>query len=127
MESSLTLEQEAYLEWLKLHLQRLPAEHLIPAFLDLEAQRLQQINVLTQAICAFGGAVQSTAAQPASAPEDFEEFAQIFGYEPSEDEVWDYLRNLDEMATMDVDLEAVVIEGPIEEQSELEELSRWRQ
>lgn len=123
--SELSLEQEAYLHLLQQQAQAMSHQQLVMALIDSEEARLRQVSVLIGAIHEFGGVVQLTAVDAPCAPDEGE-MEEIFGYAPTEDEAWDYLRNLDEMATMDVDLEAVVIDGAIEERDELEELSRWR-
>ena len=121
----LSLEQEAYLLALRSQAEQMSREQLIAALLQCEQQRMVQMVVVRGAIYAMGGVVQAVAADPPCAP-DLEELTRLFGYEPTEGEAWDYWRNQDELATMDVDLEEIVIGGPIEEELELEELERWR-
>jgi hypothetical protein len=121
----LTMEQDAYLHLLHQKAQAMSREQLIAELMACEEQRLIQLGALTDAMYRFGGVVQATATELPPAP-DADELQQIFGYAPTEDEAWEYYRTLDELSTMDVDLEAVVIDGPAEEELELEELSRWR-
>lgn len=121
----LTLEQEAYLVALKARAETMSHQQLVRALVESEEQRLVQLAVMRQAMYQMGGVVQAVASEPPCAP-DLEELTALFGYEPTEDEAWDYWRTLNELSTMDVDLEAVVIDAADEDDNEREELSRWR-
>ena len=44
-----------------------------------------------------------------AAPESMEDLEEIFGYEPTEDETIEYMKSLYENATMEIDMDEIVL------------------
>jgi len=107
----LTTEQQYLLRRIELEIKELSRDELIAALLECwEARfRLKQTFLLTAREAGYVFKMEDGGTL--FAPETEEDLAEIFGYAPTEEEAEDYMRGLWENATMELDMDAIVLES----------------
>lgn len=109
MEDELTLEQVFILHRLEVEAKGMSKEQLIAALLkSWEMRFLIKQNFLSTTREA-GYAFRMEERQPPKQPETEEELIEAIGYAPTDKEVEDYMRNIWENATMELDMEEIVL------------------
>lgn len=104
----LTLEQKLALKQLELRAQRMNRAELIHALLWAHEQRYQEQHVFKQVAMEAGIIAQPTAMMIRRMPRTKKEFTEVLGYEPTQEQAMDYLEEMRETATMELDMERIV-------------------
>lgn len=105
----LTEEQQFILRRVHLEAQELSREELIEALLESWEVRFQLKASFMMFSREAGLSFRLDEARSPAAPESLEDFEEIFGYEPTEEETIDYMRSLYENATMEIDMDEIVL------------------
>ena len=106
---TLNEEQEFILRRVELEAKELDREELIEALLASWEARFQMKTTFMDFARAAGLSFRLDEARSLAAPESLEELEEIFGYEPTEEETIDYMRSLYENATMEIDMDEIVL------------------
>lgn len=111
MDENLTTEQQYLLRRIELESADLSKDELIAALLDCWEARFRQKQVFLSTTRSAGYVFKMDEGATLFAPETDEDFTEIFGYLPTEEEAEDYMRGLWENATMELDMDAIVLES----------------
>tara|TARA_Y100000589_G_scaffold119364_1_gene113649 strand:- start:5658 stop:5993 length:336 start_codon:yes stop_codon:yes gene_type:complete len=107
----LSEEQQFILRRVELEAQELNREELIEALLASWEVRFKLKSSFMEFSRDAGLSFRLEEARSPSAPESLEDLEEIFGYEPTEEETIDYMRSLYENATMELDMDEIVLGG----------------
>jgi len=110
MEEDLTLEQEYLLRSVAQDAMEMDKEELILALLSCWEARFRQKQVFLST-CRSAGYVFKLDEGDTSIPESLEDLIAIFGYMPTMEETRDYYKTVHETATMEVDMNEIVLES----------------
>lgn len=105
----LTAEQQFVLRRVELEAKELDREELVEALLASWEVRFQMKATFMEFARAAGLSFRLEEARTPAAPESLEDLEQIFGYEPTDDETIEYMRSLYENATMEIDMDEIVL------------------
>jgi len=105
----LTEEQQFVLRRVELEAQELSRAELIEALLASWEVRFQLKASFMEFSREAGLSFRLDEARSPAAPECLEDLEQIFGYEPTEEETVDYMKSLYENATMEIDMDEIVL------------------
>jgi len=108
-EDTLTLEQQFLLQRLQREALAMDREQLVGALFDAWAARFRLKQAFISMSQQAGFVFRVEERHPWRQPESDEEFYQLFGYLPSMKEREAYLRHQHETATMELDMEAIVL------------------
>lgn len=111
MEGHLTTEQEYLLKRIEIECGELSREQLLEALLDCWEARFRQKQFFLAQSKSAGYLFKMEEGATLCAPETEEEFEEIFGYVPSEEEAEEYVSRMWETATMELDIDAIVLES----------------
>jgi hypothetical protein len=111
MDENLTHEQSYLLRRIELEANDLSREELITALLDCWEARFRQKQIFLSTTRSAGYIFRMDEGATLLAPETEEDFTTIFGYVPSDEEAEDYMRGIWENATMELDMDAIVLES----------------
>lgn len=111
MEGQLTTEQEYLLKRIEIECSDLSKEQLLEALLDCWEARFRQKQFFLAQSKSAGYLFKMEEGATLCAPETEEEFEEIFGYVPTEEEAEEYVSRMWETATMELDIEAIVLES----------------
>jgi hypothetical protein len=111
MDENLTHEQQYLLRRIELEISDLSRDELKAALLDCWEARFRQRQIFLSTTRSAGYIFRMDEGATLFAPETEEDFAEIFGYVPSDEEAEDYMRGLWENATMELDMDAIVLES----------------
>ena len=108
-ELELTQEQKYLLRRVEIEARAMSKDELVEALCtSWEARfKLKQTFIANSREAGFMFFLEER--HPWQQPETREEFAEILGYEPTEDEAEDYLREMWEVATMELDMDDIVL------------------
>ena len=106
---NLTEEQSFLLRRIEVEAQELDKEELIEALLASWEARFAMKATFMEFARAAGLSFRLDEARSPATPESLEDLEQIFGYEPTEEETIDYMRSLYENATMEIDMDEIVL------------------
>lgn len=109
MEEGLTLEQKFLLHRIAAEAQEMGKEELIGALLESWETRfrIKQNFLLTTREAGYMFKMEER--QPLRPPESEEELIQAIGHVPTDEEVEDYMREMWENATMELDMDEIVL------------------
>jgi|TARA_B100000073_G_C23708517_1_gene563280 hypothetical protein len=105
----LSEEQQFILRRVELEAQDLNREELVEALLASWEARFKLKAHFMEFSRDAGLSFRLEEARSPAAPESLEDLEQIFGYEPTEEETIDYMRSLYENATMELDMDDIVL------------------
>ena len=105
----LTEEQQFILRRVELEARELDREELIEALLASWEVRFQLKATFLQFSREAGLSFRLDEARSPAAPESLEDLEEIFGYAPTEEETIDYMKSLYENATMEIDMDEIVL------------------
>ena len=111
MESKLTEDQEFFLVRLCQIAQQMDRRELIRALLSSWEERFHLKRMYQIAARQTGRFIEAEQIYRLAPPETEDEFAEILGYIPTEQEAEEYLRQLEEGVTIGVDIEDIVLGG----------------
>lgn len=106
---SLSIEQQCMLRKVEVQAQEMSREELITALCEAwEAKyRLQQMFAsIGQSVGLRFAVHEQTQWQP---PETIEQFAEILGYVPTDEEAMEFMHQMAESATMELDMDEIVL------------------
>jgi hypothetical protein len=105
----LTDEQKYLLKRVEIEARTLSKDELVNALCNAWAERfkLKQIFLANSREAGFIFCLEER--HPWQLPETEEEFTEIFGFVPTEDEANEYLQSLYETATMELDMDEIVL------------------
>lgn len=106
--TGLTLEQELMLRKIADAAETMSRDELIGALLNCWEQRMMEKQLFAEAAHNSGVAAQFTTVTLQRLPRTRKEFTEIFGYTPTEEEAMEYLDELRETATMELNMERIV-------------------
>tara|TARA_B100000902_G_C27309667_1_gene917605 strand:+ start:342 stop:680 length:339 start_codon:yes stop_codon:yes gene_type:complete len=107
----LSEEQQFILRRVELEANELSREELVEALLASWEVRFKLKQHFMEFSRDAGLAFRLEEARSPSAPESLEDLEEIFGYEPTEQETMDYMKSLYENATMELDMDEIVLGG----------------
>lgn len=107
----LTEEQQFILRKIEIEAQELDREELIDALLDCWEVRFRLKQTFMELSREAGITFKLEEAQSSSAPECLEDLEEIFGYEPSEEETVEFMKSVYENATMELDMDEIILGG----------------
>ena len=107
----LTEEQQFILRRVEVEAKELSREELIEALLASWEVRFRLKANFMEFSREAGLAFRLEEARSPSAPESLEDLEEIFGYEPTEEETMDYMKSLYENATMELDMDEIILGG----------------
>jgi hypothetical protein len=107
--TQLTTEQQYLLRRVAVEAQELSRDELIEALCDCWEGRFLQKQIFACSSREAGFVFQIEERFPQQLPETEEEFTAIFGYLPTEEEAMAYINNLREVATMELDMDEIVL------------------
>lgn len=107
--NGLTPEQEYLLKRVALESKGATRDELVEALLECWEARLMQKQAFMAATKEAGLCIRMEIGATLCSPETEEDFEQIFGYSPSEEEAGDYVKELWENATMELDMDEIVL------------------
>ena len=105
----LTEEQQFILRRVELEAQELSKEELIEALLASWEVRFQLKASFMEFSREAGLSFRLDEARSPAAPESLEDLEEIFGYEPTDEETMDEMRSLYDNATMEIDMDEIVL------------------
>jgi FMN phosphatase YigB (HAD superfamily) len=105
----LTTEQQYLLRRVAVEAQDLSRDELIEALCDCWEARFLQKQIFEYSSREAGFVFQVKERLPLQQPETEEEFTAIFGYLPTEEEAMAYLEDLQQIATMELDMDEIVL------------------
>ena len=108
-EDTLTLEQRFLLLRMQREARAMDREQLLGALCDAWVARFRLKQAFTTMSQQAGFVFRVEERHPWRQPETDEDFCQLFGYLPSPEEREAYLRHQHETATMELDMEAIVL------------------
>ena len=111
MQENITQEQAFYLRRVELEAQEMSKEELIGALLDCWEARFQQKQIFQASSRAAGLMFRLDEEEPCYVLESEEDLQKIFGHEPTEEEIDNYLRRVWEHATMELDMEEIILDS----------------
>ena len=109
MDMELTPEQEVLLCRIAIQTRDLPREKMHMALLAAFEEKLRQKQMFLAIMRANGLSTRMDENFELLEPDCMEEFEEIFGYQPSAQECEDYVNAMYETATMELDLEDIVL------------------
>ena len=110
MEGNLTTEQEYLLKRVAIEAGELSRDGLVEALLECWEARLRQKQFFLEQSRSACFIFKMEEGATLYAPETDEDFEDIFGYSPTQEEAEEYMCSLWENATMELDMDAIVIE-----------------
>jgi hypothetical protein len=111
MEGNLTTEQEYLLKRVAIEAVELSRDGLIEALLACWEARLRQKQFFLEQSRSAGFIFKMEEGATLYAPETDEDFEEVFGYCPTPEEAEEYMCSLWENATMELDMDAIVLES----------------
>lgn len=108
-QAKLTTEQQYLLRRVAVEARDLSREELIEALCDCWEARFLQKQIFACSSREAGFAFQIEERFPLQLPETEEDFIAIFGYLPTEEEAQEYLEELNGIATMELDMDEIVL------------------
>ena len=108
-DAKLTTEQRYLLRRVAVEAQDLSRDELIEALCNCWEARFLQKQIFACSSREAGFVFQIEERLPLQQPETEEEFTEIFGYLPTEEEAMAYLEDLHEIATMELDMDEIVL------------------
>jgi hypothetical protein len=111
MEENLTVEQEYLLRAIALEAQGLSREELFNALLNCWEARFRQKQIFLATCRSAGFAFKLDEGATIFTPDKIEDLEQIFGYVPTAEEANDYMKSMVETATMELDMDEIVLES----------------
>jgi hypothetical protein len=109
MNNELTEEQQYMLRKVRLEAASMNKEELIEALCDSWEARYQQRRIFTAMGRQFGLSFAIREEYPWQPPETEDEFKEVLGFVPTENEAKAYLKELWENARMDIDMDEIVL------------------
>tara|TARA_R100000458_G_C8084556_1_gene117855 strand:+ start:22 stop:360 length:339 start_codon:yes stop_codon:yes gene_type:complete len=110
MNEKLTLEQSYLLRRIALEARDLSREELINALLACWEGRFRQKQAFMESSRSAGYVFRLNEGGLLQAPNE-SDLEEVFGYVPTEEEAEDYMRTLWESATMELDMDEIVLES----------------
>jgi len=107
-ENGLSLEQQWTMRQVAEEAQTMSREELICALLDCWEQRFGEKMAFAEAAHSLGIPVKTSGPEFARRPRSREDFTEIFGYEPTPQQALAFLEQMEETATMELNMERVV-------------------
>jgi hypothetical protein len=107
-EELLTLEQRLTIRQVAEEAQTMSREELIHALLLCWEQRFGEKMAFAEAAYGLGMPVKTSGLAFARQPRTRKDFIEIFGYEPTPQQAMEYLDEMEETATMELDMERIV-------------------
>lgn len=107
-EELLTLEQRLIMRQVAEEAQTMSREELIHALLHCWEQRFGEKMAFAEAAYSLGMPVKTSGPAFALQPRTRKDFIEIFGYEPTPQQAMEYLDEMEETATMELDMERIV-------------------
>lgn len=111
MEEELTIEQEYLLRAIAQEAQSLSREELFNALLSCWEARFRQKQIFLATCRHAGFAFKLDEGATMFTPENLTDLVKIFGYIPSAEEANDYMKSMVETATMELDMDEIVLES----------------
>jgi hypothetical protein len=105
----LTTEQQYLLRKVEVHARQLSRDELVAAVCNAWEERLKLKQTFLALSREAGFVFSLVERYPWQPPETEEEFEAILGFVPTEEEANDYLRDLYETATMELDMDEIVL------------------
>lgn len=109
MDGELSTEQQYMLQRLAMEAKGMSREQLIEALCDSWEARYRQRQCFISSSRSAGFVFQMEERRPWQQPETEEEFKEILGYVPTEEEANAYLKDAWETATMELDMDEIVL------------------
>lgn len=105
----LSMEQCLILRRLEIDARQMSRAELVAALCHSWEARFQMKNVVHEFCRCNGIGFRLEETSSLSLPESAEDLVRVFGYVPSEQEAEDYVRGLVEAATMELDMDEIVL------------------
>ncbi|MEN9859954.1 MAG: hypothetical protein RLZZ515_436 [Cyanobacteriota bacterium] len=109
MDEPLTAEQQYMLRRLELEARQMSREELIKALCASWEAKYRQLQFFTYSSRSAGFLFRIEERHPWQQPETEQEFKDILGYVPTEAEAQQYIKEAWETATMELDMEDIVL------------------
>lgn len=109
MEEELTMEQTFILHRLAEEAKGMSREQLISALIESWEMRFRIKQNFMATTREAGYMFKMEERRPTRQPETEDELAEILGYEPTEEEIANYMRDVWENATMELDMDEIVL------------------
>jgi methylase of polypeptide subunit release factors len=109
MDDELSEEQQYMLRKVRLEAESMSRQELVEALCDSWEARYRQRQIFTSMGQQFGLSFTVREEYPWQRPETEEEFEEVLGFVPTENEAEAYLKELWENARMDIDMDEIVL------------------
>ena len=111
MDEMMTPEQAFLLRKVELEAQDMSKEELIGALLDSWVARFQQKQIFQSSSRAAGFVFRLDEEEPCYEFESEEDLERIFGHRPTAEELDGYIRRVWEHATLELDMEEIILDS----------------
>ena len=111
MEEDFTIEQQYALRRLRIEMKELSRAELMEALLECSEDLYRQKQFFLQISHEAGFTFRLEDKIPALVPTSEEDFEKVFGYKPTPEEKATYVNGLYEDATMELDMDEIVLDS----------------
>ncbi len=111
MDEQLTIEQQCMMRVIALEAENMSKEELIRTLLSCWEGRFRQKQIFVATCRSAGFAFRLDEGANFSTPESLEDLEKVFGYVPTDEEADEYIQSILETATMELDMDAIVLES----------------